>query len=128
MLTGIVGVTDGKTPSGGSSPQLSNNNNNISNVPHSNIQQDSIIEDLNRQIEKSIKRATAKLEALKSKTTTLAAIVEDKDSLFVNNNIVEQQLLYKWFEDSHKPNIHRQKLDLLPINFMGLVTKILNKR
>ena len=127
MLTGIVGVTDGKTPSGGSSPKLFNNNN-ISNIPHSNIQQDSIFEDLDKQIEKSIKSATAKLEVLKSKTVTLAAIVEDNNSLFVNNNIVEQQLLYKWLEDSHKSNIHRQKLDLLPISFMGLVTKILNKR
>ena len=27
----------------------------------------------------------------------------------------------------HKHNQHRQKLDLLPINFMGLVTKILTK-
>ena len=121
MLTGIVGVTDGETPSGGSSPKLLVNNNN-------NIRQDCIFEDLNRQIEKSIKRATAKLEVLKSKTVTLAAIVEDNNSLFVNNNIVEQQLLYKWLEDSHKSNIHRQKLDLLPINLMGLVTKILNKR
>ena len=82
---------------------------------------------MNQQIEKSIKRATAKLEVLKTHTTTLAAVVKHNDSLFVNDRIVEQQLLYKQIEEMNKHSKHRQKLDLLPINFMGLVTKILTK-
>ena len=45
----------------------------------------------------------------------------------VDDKTVEKQLLYHQIDQIQKEMKHREKVDLLPINFMGLVTKILSK-
>ena len=64
--TEVVGVLDGMAPSGGS-PIHSDSN-----------REDNLFKHLDQQIEKSIKRATAKLETLKMNTAYLASIVKNE--------------------------------------------------
>ena len=45
----------------------------------------------------------------------------------VDDKTVEKQLLFHQIDATQKEMKHREKVDLLPINFMGLVTKILTK-
>ena len=45
--------------------------------------------------------------------------------LLLDDRTVEKQLLFHQIDAIQREMKHREKVDLLPINFMGLVTKIL---
>ena len=85
-----------------------------------------IVDHLTHQIDKAIDRATARLNKLKQNTTFLAAVVE-KNNVLIDDHTVKKQLLFQQIDNIRKSMPHREKLDLLPVNFMGLVTKILNE-
>ena len=53
--------------------------------------------------------------------------VQTQKCLLVDDKTVEKQLLYHQINAIQKEMKHRGKSGLLPINFMGLVTKILTK-
>ena len=53
--------------------------------------------------------------------------IETQKQILVDDRTVERQLLYHQI-DAIRKEMHREKVDLLPINFMGLVTKILTKK
>ncbi len=81
-----------------------------------------------RQLDKVVTRTTAKLTALMESTDKLKAYnIECQKLLLIDDKTVEKQLLFHQIDQIQKDMKHREKLDLLPINFIGLVTKILTK-
>ncbi len=87
-----------------------------------------IVTHATQQIEKSVSRASAKIETLLKNTEFLRDYnVKVQKSFLVDDKTVEKQLLCNQIEQIQKEMKHREKVDLLPINFMGLVTKILSK-
>ena len=82
---------------------------------------------MTRQIDKSIQKATAKLDILKSNIANLDKHMK-KSNLHDNDEKVLKQLLANQIDEIRKKQQeHRKKLDFLPLNVMGMVTKILNK-
>ena len=78
-----------------------------------------------QQIEKSVVRATAKLKTLLQNIEDPKSYnIETQKLILIDDRTVEKQLLFNQIDQIRK-TMHREKLDILPINFMGLVTKIL---
>ena len=83
-----------------------------------------IIQTAIRQLDKVVTRATAKLANLMESTEKLQAYnIESQNLLITDDRTVEKQLLFHQIDQIQKDMKHREKLDLLPINFMGLVIK-----
>ena len=53
--------------------------------------------------------------------------IENQKLLLIDDRTVEKQRLYHQIDAIQKEMKHREKIEMLPINFMGLVTKILSK-
>jgi CRISPR/Cas system Type II protein with McrA/HNH and RuvC-like nuclease domain len=83
---------------------------------------------LDSQIDKAIERAKGKLERLRDTTVEtqnhIAKINTDK-KLWIDDETVLIELIAK--QKQEIINEHRKKLEFLPINFMGVVTKNLKK-
>ena len=79
-------------------------------------------------MEKAVVRASAKLETLLKNIESLKTYnIETQKLILVDDRTVEKQLLFNQIDQIRKSMDHREKLDILPINFLGLATKILTK-
>ncbi len=81
-----------------------------------------------RQIDKIVSKTESKFKTLKKSTDKLQAYNTQTQNILIDDKTVEKQLLHHQIHQIRKDMKHREKLDLLPINFMGLVTKILTNR
>ena len=81
-----------------------------------------------QQNEKAAVRAEAKFKTLLNNIESLRSYnIETEKLILIDDRTVEKQLLFDQIDQIRKSLNHREKLDILPINFMGLVTKILTK-
>ena len=88
---------------------------------------DKIVTHATRQIEKSVVRASAKIETLLKNIEFLKDYnIKTQKLLLLDDKTVEKQFLFHQIDQIQKEMKHREKVDLLPINFMGLVTKFLS--
>jgi hypothetical protein len=99
-------------------------------VCHENTNSINVIDQMVSQINKAIIKAEAKLKTnadiasmigTKLKTMATAAV-------HINDHMVEKQIRDKQIQQQlAELGKHRKKLDLMPLNIMGAVTKLLNK-
>ena len=83
-----------------------------------------VFDALNRQITKAMKRASAKLDKLNVFASGLKNKLKGVNgNEIIDDKTVERQLLFKQIDNMVKQQKHREKLEFLLINFMGLVTK-----
>ena len=87
-----------------------------------------ILADADRQIAKAVAKASAKLASLGHAGAKVTHNNRKHSNLHANDETVVKQLLAAQIHEVRKTQpSHRDKLEFLPTNVMGMVTKLLNK-